>query len=127
ALMLENGELDVAEQITDTDLQRFMNQPELGVRVEQFNSAVQYYTILNNLRAPLDDRRVRQAFNYAVDKEGMIQTIFLGFGATLAEAPLLTPIIAGYEPVGHYPYDPERAHALLEEAGYAEGAQGKLF
>jgi len=127
ALMMENGELDVTEMLMDTDIQRFMTTPDLGVKVITFDSSVQYYIPLNNLHEPLDDKRVRQAFNYAVDKQGMIDTIFLGHGATLAKAPLLTPSIGGYKEVGYYAYDPDKALSLLQEAGYEMGDKDKLF
>lgn len=70
--------------------------------------------------AALKDPRVRQALNYAVDRNGIVQGI-LG-GLATATTGLLTPIDFGYDPeLAPYPYDPERARALLAEAGYASG------
>ncbi|MEI2421648.1 ABC transporter substrate-binding protein, partial [Arthrospira platensis SPKY2] len=42
----------------------------------------------------------------------------------VAEAVYLTPLVTGYRPMGSYPYDPERAEALLEEAGWTMGRDG---
>ncbi len=74
---------------------------------------------------PFADVRVRQALNYAVDKEAIIETIFQGVGEP-SSAPLV-PAVFGYTQVGPYDYDPEKAMELLEEAGYADGFDIELF
>lgn len=69
---------------------------------------------------PLQDVRVRQAINYAVDVPELIETILEGNGTQL-RGPLLS-INNHFDPtLDPYPYDPERALQLLEEAGYSEG------
>jgi peptide/nickel transport system substrate-binding protein len=68
-----------------------------------------------------EDKRVRQALNYAINKEELAEAIFLG-RAAVADGQLLAPTAFGYDPtIKAYPYDPEKAKALLAEAG-AEGA-----
>jgi peptide/nickel transport system substrate-binding protein len=64
---------------------------------------------------PLTDRRIRQALNYAVDKESIIKSILFGTGV-VADAPM-APTVFGYAKTGPYPYDPNRAKQLLQEAG----------
>ncbi|MEJ2749750.1 MAG: peptide ABC transporter substrate-binding protein, partial [Anaerolineae bacterium] len=73
---------------------------------------------LNNRLAPFDDVRVRQAFNYALDKKLLIET-FDGGNGLVATGPL-PPGMPGYtgQSAG-YPFDPARARQLLAEAGYA--------
>lgn len=61
---------------------------------------------------------VRQALNYAVDKQLIIQKVLFGWGRPL-DAPIV-PGIAGYCPAGNYGYDPQKARQLLQQAG-AEG------
>ncbi len=69
---------------------------------------------------PLLDKRVRQALNYALDKEGYIKA-FLG-GMTQPASQPTTKSGFGYNPdVKPYPYDPAKAKALLAEAGFANG------
>ncbi len=69
---------------------------------------------------PLQDKRVRQALNYGVDKENIIKYVLEGYGEALGSP--LSPSHFGYDPgVKPYPYDPERAKALLKEAGYGDG------
>jgi peptide/nickel transport system substrate-binding protein len=74
----------------------------------------------NMTKPPFDDLRVRQAFNYAVDREGILDTILEKRGLLVAG-----PLIKGW--MGHDPsltpfaYDPARAKALLAEAGVGSG------
>jgi peptide/nickel transport system substrate-binding protein len=65
------------------------------------------------------DRRVRQALNYALDVQELIDTVMAGEAKPL-NGPL-TPLHLGHDPVAPYPFDPERAKALLSQAGYSEG------
>jgi len=127
AMQLEAGDLDVLLLVSSIDLKRYSDQPDLGIKVQRFDTAAQYNVALNCTKPPLDNPRVRQALNYAIDKEGIISTVFLGFGATMAEAPLTTPVVQGYRPIGHYAYDPDKAKSLLREAGYEPGANDILY
>ena len=75
--------------------------------------------ILNADGGPTKDVRVRQALNYAVDKKALAEGLFEGY-AQVAQGQLLSPSFFGFnKQVGPYPYDPEKAKALLKEAGAA--------
>jgi peptide/nickel transport system substrate-binding protein len=75
---------------------------------------------LNTLKGPTSDPKVRQAINYAIDKGGLGESLYLGY-AVLAEGQLLTPSHFGFNPeVSAYPYDPDKARSLLAEAGYTD-------
>lgn len=76
--------------------------------------------------SPLKDVRVRQALNYAVNKEAIWQGILNGVGAVSGQpASRVTP---GFnDNVKPYPYDPARAKALLAEAGYPNGFSMKAM
>jgi peptide/nickel transport system substrate-binding protein len=68
-------------------------------------------------RGPLKDVRVRQALNYAVDKNAIVKNILKGH-ATVANSPL-APIVEFANPnLKPYPYDPPKAKALLAAANY---------
>ena len=70
--------------------------------------------------SPIALRSVRQAINYAVDKKAISEIITSGMHEPASQA--ATPGVFGYNPnVKPYPYDPDRARALLAEAGYPEG------
>lgn len=73
---------------------------------------------LKNYDGLLSDPKIRQAMNYAVDKEAIADELFSGY-ASVAQCQTLTEAHFGFNPdLEAYPYDPERAKELLDEAGY---------
>lgn len=71
-------------------------------------------------KTPFSDRRVRQAFNYAVNKDAIVDQFLLG--NTRVSAQPATPSTFGYNPdLKPYPYDLAKAKALMAEAGYPDG------
>jgi peptide/nickel transport system substrate-binding protein len=73
---------------------------------------------LNTLAGPLTDLRLRLAINYAINTDELAQSLYSGY-AVPAEGQLLTPGHFGFNPdVKAYPFDLDKAKALLEEAGY---------
>jgi glutathione transport system substrate-binding protein len=84
-----------------------------------------FWVALNTRSKPLDDIRVRQALNYATDREALVRTQLRGFG-TPANSPL-APADFGYDPQTRgYPYDLARAKSLLAQAGYGAGFTLKI-
>jgi peptide/nickel transport system substrate-binding protein len=77
------------------------------------------FIAINTTKPGLDDKRVRQALNYAVDKEAIVQGILFG-AADVMDAPMASSLF-GYAPIGAYEYDPEKARQLLAEAGIQPG------
>lgn len=76
---------------------------------------------------PLADVRVRQALNYAVNREAIVQALQHGYG-TLIGQPIPHSEYLGYNTdVDPYPYDPEQAKELLAEAGYPDGFSVELL
>ena len=69
----------------------------------------------------MGDVRVRQAFNYALDREGLLQALDAGMGTVTTQ--VFGPSSPAYDEKldDRYPYDPEMAKKLLAEAGYANG------
>lgn len=70
--------------------------------------------------SPLKDRRVRQALNYAVDKQAIVAAL-LGGMTTPASQPAPRGVLGRDETLRPYPHDPAKARALLAEAGYPDG------
>ena len=79
------------------------------------------YIGLNTQKAPFTDRKVRQAFNYAINRKTIVENIRQGVCSVPAKG-ILPPGMPGYDPdlVGYY-YNPRRAKQLLAEAGYPGG------
>lgn len=71
--------------------------------------------------SPLQNKLVRQALNYAVDKNAIINSLFFGKAEAL-NGQVLRKSQLGFNPeLSDYPYDPEKAKSLLAEAGYPDG------
>jgi peptide/nickel transport system substrate-binding protein len=80
-----------------------------------------WWVTINTQMAPFDDVRVRQAVNYAVNKEAIVTQILQSTGDVAHT--VVPPVIEwAYNPDAQsYPYDPEKARELLAEAGYPDG------
>jgi glutathione transport system substrate-binding protein len=84
------------------------------------------YVALNNMRKPFDEVRVRQALNYAVDKNAMVKVVFNGYAEPVDSA--LPARLSGYVSQGApWPYDPAKAKQLLVEAGFPNGFESTLW
>jgi ABC-type transport system substrate-binding protein/predicted Ser/Thr protein kinase len=78
------------------------------------------YIGLDPTRPPFDDRRVRQALAYAIDRETLAEVAMRGFGSP-ATGGAVPPGIPGHSAGIGLPYDPDRARQLLAEAGFPGG------
>ena len=76
---------------------------------------------INNLIPPFDDKLVRQALRYAIDRDLVNQMAFLGLGAPNNDSPFWPGDSRFYAPEYEVEYDPEKARQLLAEAGYSDG------
>jgi peptide/nickel transport system substrate-binding protein len=81
----------------------------------------------STMGGPLEKQEVRQALNYAVDKESLVKALF-GEYAKVLDGQLLGPDGFGYSPkLKPYPYDPKKARELLTQAGYPNGFEINLI
>jgi len=78
-----------------------------------------YYYLLNTDRPPLDDVRVRKALSMAVDRDTLVSTVLQG--AYVSAYSITPPDTLGYYPPKTFSYDPDKARALLADAGYPNG------
>ena len=112
--MLQSGQAQVAEGIPPENVAELRRAPSVTVVVKP---ALRTFGIGINLTRPmLQDIRVRQALNYAVNKELLVKALFRG-NARVLDSPL-APRTSGYADVGAWPYDPPAARRLLDEAGW---------
>jgi peptide/nickel transport system substrate-binding protein len=106
----------------------FVGQLESGGKasvLKQVGAHV-WYLGINNQKKPFDDKRVRQALNYAVNKEAIVRDVLKGTG-TPSRGPVLPNTWAADASLKAYPYDPDRAKKLLAEAGYPNGFSTTLW
>jgi len=123
-MALEAGESHVIYNVPPRDAQRYKDDPSLGIEVLTPPQQRTIFIGMNNKWGPLQDVRVRQALNYAVDQQAIIDNILLGLTQPM-DSPL-PPACACYQSTKNYAYDPDKAKQLLAEAGYADGFEATL-
>ncbi|MCY4729445.1 peptide ABC transporter substrate-binding protein [Natronomonas gomsonensis] len=89
-----------------------------GVGYDDVPSTRNIFLVMNDVAEPFDSQEFRQAMNFAVDVQSIIDSILNEFGNQTSQPTL--PGHNGHNPdIDPYPYDPERAEALVEESGHA--------
>ena len=85
------------------------------------------YMGLNTEVKPFDNKLVRQAMNYAVDKKAIVDAIYFGF-AQPSRGPI-SPVIWGFDNSRKeaYPFNPAKAKELLKQAGFPDGFEMTIF
>ncbi|WML57392.1 ABC transporter substrate-binding protein [Neobacillus sp. PS2-9] len=121
---LVNGEIDIMDGLNDSDAKAVTSNDKLKIYERpSMNVAYLSFTLT---RKPFDNKLVRQALNYAIDKKAIIDA-FYGGNAIPAKNPM-PPSIEGYnDSIEEYKYDPEKAKELLKEAGYPNGFEMELW
>jgi len=118
---IQTGEVDIVTRLTSEEAQSLMGAED--VKIISYPQTRIWYIAFNNLTTgvgqPTEDARVRQAMNYAVDVDTIIDALFDGF-AKPATGYVATGEL-GYGAVEAFGYDPELAKSLLAEAGYPDG------
>ncbi len=125
AIGLETKEIDVSYDIDPMD-KKLISDSKTMALVEEPSLGMTYLGF--NLKKPMfQDKRVRQAIAYALDRQPIVDTVFKG-AATVANAPI-GPLVFGHSekttPV--YTQNIEKAKALLKEAGYEKGLEFKIW
>ncbi len=117
-MALRSGSVDLSVHRVASDVQEIGDEYEL---LESPTNLVQAL-YLNNAAEPLNDLKVRQALNYAVNVEDVMLITNDGLGTPIGSS--IYPSFGKYfmpELVDAYPYNPEKAKELLTEAGYPDG------
>ena len=122
-IMLENGEADFVEKIPPQDIARLKDNKNISVRQDASMRVAQIG--FNIKKAPFDKVKVRQAINYAINRDLIVKGICGGVGVPADS--VVAPNIWGYWAGGKYDYDPQKAKQLLAEAGYPNGFKATLW
>ena len=121
---LQTGGVDILMGVQPQYVPQFAEGS--GMKLERFNTFTIKYMGFDMRQKPFDDGRVRQAINYATNKEAIIKVAYNDSAEPLA-GPLPARINGRNEDLTPYPYDPEKAKALLAEAGYPDGFTSTLY
>lgn len=118
-IAVETGAVDLNIDFETIDYNRVVNNPDL--KLWEGYTTIVYLIGMDVTLPPFDNKLVRQAINFAVDREACLEVGFNGKGYALYNnATCATTVLGGVNnPLGHYSYDPEKAKALMAEAGCA--------
>jgi peptide/nickel transport system substrate-binding protein len=116
-LKLTAGEVEAATFVPWNQIKELETDPNIKVQIDK--STRMDHILINHAHAPLDNKNVRQALNMAIDQQAIVDVVTFGYG-TVANS--FFPLDGmDYNPDNpNYPYDPEKAKAMLE----AEGVEG---
>jgi len=117
-IALQSGQIDAMINIPSIEIKNIKKDSKLTLY--ETPSALYEYVGMNTQKAPFDNVKVRQAIAYALDKEGIVFAVAEGAGI-VANNQLIDSIFGYTAEVKPYPYNVEKAKALLAEAGYQNG------
>ncbi len=148
-MALEVGEVQGIEYINPVDFDRIrankdlvlMSEPGMNIGYMAINTGYGYIDANNNYARdieeeplvktpgyyePLTKKKVRQAINMAIDKQSIVDNLYMGTAIKAKNG--MPPFMLGYnDEIVDYPYDPAKAKTLLAEAGYSDGFEVTLY
>ena len=116
-LKLQGGETDLVDFVPFSQIAALNTQP--NVKAQTFTIQQTTFIMLNNSKPPLNDVKVRQALNYATDKEAIIKNVYFG-QAKFMNSPIPQGTYYDKSLTG-YPYDLDKAKALMAQSSGAAG------
>lgn len=118
AAMLESGDVDMARGIPYPQVSTIEGDPDLDVVSKETMRA--YFMFVNTEKAPLDDVRVRQAINYAIDRDEVVNMALEGVGGVSAKGVFPSIFPWTNDGLAGYPHNQATALALLADAGITD-------
>ncbi len=124
--MLKRGEIDIATELAPREVDSLKGAP--GVKIVSIPANTNDFLVLNQkLVKPFADKRVRQAINYAIPQDAIVETAYYGQAKPWhAVIPSMIPGTMN-EKEWKYNYDLKKAKRLLEEVGYGNGFSVELY
>jgi peptide/nickel transport system substrate-binding protein len=122
-LQFQGGDLDIATAVPFNQIEPLSQNPDYVMVSDAVAKIV--YCAFNLLRPPLDDKKLRQAINYAVDKDAIIKNILFGAGKP---ATSYLPLMPGNDPNSPgYPYNLDKAKQLVAESAGKDGFKFEIL
>lgn len=122
-MQIQAGQIHAVTNIPPEVFPQLKKDPKLSVIVSPSN--VSMFINMNIQKKPFNDIRVRQAMNYAIDKEAIARDLFQGMADPISS--VIAPVVEGAYQPAPYEYNPEKAKKLLAEAGYLRGFSCSLW
>jgi glutathione transport system substrate-binding protein len=123
ATVIQTGEAQLAYPVPYEQAALLKANPKLDV--VSTPSITARYVSMNVLQKPFDDVRVREAVNYAINKDALAKVAFAGYA--FPSQGVVPQGVAFADKMSPWPYDPAKARALLKEAGYPDGFSTALW
>ena len=123
AAVMQTNEAHFAFPVPPEAVETLTKKPSLEVTASP--SIIQRYLSMNTQQKPFDNVKVREAINYAINKDALIKVAFSGY-AIPAEGALPQGVEYAAK-LGPWPYNPAKARELLKEAGYPNGFETTLW
>lgn len=121
--MLQTGEADMAYPMPPEQIKSLDGTKD--IKVTSVASNIMYYVTLNMSKKPFNDVKVRQAMNYAIDKDAFIKAVYGGYGDH-ATSPMASTT-QYYSKQNEYTFNIQKAKELLKEAGYPDGFSTSIW
>ncbi|KGX92961.1 glutathione ABC transporter substrate-binding protein GsiB [Pontibacillus halophilus JSM 076056 = DSM 19796] len=122
--MLQTKEVDYVTSVSPSQVEDLDDKD--GITIQNEPGLLVRYISMNTMKEPFDNPKVRQAMNYAIDKEAYAKVVYNGYATTLKSS--IAPDTQHYsEQENTYSYDPEKAKELLSEAGYPDGFETTIW
>ncbi|AKB48175.1 Oligopeptide ABC transporter, periplasmic oligopeptide-binding protein OppA [Methanosarcina sp. Kolksee] len=125
-LLLKSGDVDITRDVLQSEYTTLEANPDINIVSRE--TLRTYFMYINEGKAPFNDVRVRQALNYAIDRQEIVDTALEGVAGSPAIGifPDIMPWSAN-DKIEAYAYNPEKALKLFAEAGIKQGSDGKLY
>jgi peptide/nickel transport system substrate-binding protein len=121
---LKAGDIDVIGWLLAPEMAADLSR-DARFKVLSGSSTSEVIMSTNNKAKPFDNKLVRQAMAYAIDRNAMIDLVMSGYGTVIGSHwPPITPYYKDL--TGKFPYDPKKAKALLAQAGYPNGFEATI-
>jgi peptide/nickel transport system substrate-binding protein len=123
---IETGEAQIAAQtpVALGDVRRLEALPNIGITTDGYEYFAPIVMMeFNNKRPPFDNPLVRKAIAYAINRDVVVRNVWFGLGK-VATGPISSKSEYYTKEVETYDYDPKKAEALLDQAGYKRDANG---
>lgn len=117
------GEIDLLNEIQPTDYQRVADAPGIDGLLTPSGRFLDI--VMDNSRPPFNDKRVREALSLSLDREAIVELVAEGFGKPGNDSPV-NNAYRYYDDAPLKSFDPDKAKALLAEAGYPDGLKLEL-
>ncbi|MDH2924422.1 dipeptide transport system substrate-binding protein [Nicoletella semolina] len=121
---LQKGECHAAPYPNPADIEKLKADPNINL-MSQAGLNIGYLSF-NTQKVPLNNVKVRQALSYAINKQAILDAVYQGSGQ-IAKNPIPSTIWGYNDGVQDYDYNPEKAKALLKEAGFEQGFETDIW